>query len=307
MSLRLRLITLAMRLVVRPILARAWDPVKSRRDFARLSRWLCVPPYVLHLVDNAPVALHWISVNRRRSDWVIFYLHGGGYIAGTPLTHLGLAARIAKLTGLQVASPDYRLAPDHPAPAAFVDALAGHAHLLAQGYGADHIILAGDSAGGGLALALLADLCQRKLTPAGLFAFSPWTDLALTGASLQANAERDPLLPAHRMPDAVAMVLGDVDGRDPRISPLYACFDDPPPVLFQVGECEILLDDSRRMATVLRQAGGRVQLDEWPGCPHVWQMLDGYLPEARQALTKVAAFVGGLVAFRPLFPLPDDS
>ncbi len=295
MSLRLRLLTPIMRWLVRPVLARKTDIQAARRDFAFLSQFLRVPPYVLHLVDPSRVPLHWISVRRRHLDWVILYLHGGGYVVGSPVSHLGLAARLAKLTGMQVAAPDYRLAPENPAPAAFDDARAAHAALLAKGYAADRIILGGDSAGGGVVLALLADLCARGLWPAGLFALSPWTDLAMQGDSLQGNASADPLLPASRIADLVGMVSGDLSMTDPRISPLYARFDAPPPVFLQVGSVEILLDDSRRIAKALRQAGGQVELAEWPGCPHVWQMLDGYLPEARRALVDVAGFVGRLV------------
>ena len=294
MSLALRLFTQVMRWLVQPVLATSSDPGKARRGFRLMARFLRVPPDVLHLVDRGPVPLHWISVRRRNADWVILYLHGGGYITGSPVTHLGLAGRIAALTGLQVASVDYRLAPEHPAPAALEDAKAAHAEILAKGYPPKRIILSGDSAGGGLALALLADLCARGLAPAGLFAFSPWTDLAMTGDSLAANEGRDPLLPVRRMPDLVQMVLGAMDARDPRISPLYAHFDHPPPVLLQVGSVEILLDDSRRIAEVLRQAGGEVTLAVWPDCPHVWQLLDGYLPEARLALLEVRDFVARL-------------
>jgi monoterpene epsilon-lactone hydrolase len=294
MSLRLRLFTLAMRWLVQPLLARTKDPAQARHDFNRMSRFLRVPPYLLHLSEPHQVPVHWISVKPRSVEWVILYLHGGGYITGSPHTHVGLAGRIAKLTGLQVASVDYRLAPEHPAPAALEDARAAHAILLDKGYLPRQIILGGDSAGGGLALALLADLCARGVAPAGLFAFSPWTDLAMTGDSLRTNEGRDPLLPVRRLPDLVQMVLGDMDPRDPRISPLYAQFIKPPPVLLQVGSVEILLDDSRRIAEVLRQAGGAVRVAVWPGCPHVWQLLDGYLPEARQALEEIRDFVAGL-------------
>jgi epsilon-lactone hydrolase len=296
MSLRLRLLTLGMRLLAKPILRRVADPARARRVFAFLSKGLPVPPHVLHLLDPGQVPLHWISARRRRSDWVILCLHGGGYIAGSPDTHLGLMARIAKLTGLQVASPDFRLTPEYPAPAAFDDALAAHAMLRMKGYAPGRIILGGDSAGGGLALAVLADLCQRGLRPAGLFAFSPWTDLTLAGDSLRTNAKADPLFPVERMADAVAMARGELAADDPRLSPLHARFVDPPPVLIQVGTTEILRDDSRRMAERLRMAGGRVELEEWADCPHVWQLLDGFLPEARAALVRVAEFVGVLVA-----------
>ena len=299
MSLRLRLLALAVRWIARPMLQRTMlqrtgDAGRARRNFDRLAHLVRVPPYTLHLVDAGPVPLHLISVRRHRMEWVILYLHGGAYVSGSPRTHLAIMARLAKLTEMQVAAPRYRLAPEHPAPAAFDDAVTAHARLMQMGYPAGRIILGGDSAGGGLALALMADLCRRGLTPAGLFAFSPWTDFAMTGASLQTNAGRDPLLPADRMPEVVAMVLAGFEPRDPRISPLYATYRAPPPVFFQVGAEEILLDDSRRMAEVLRHAGGTVTVQEWPDCPHVWQMLDGYLPEARQALIQTADFIDSL-------------
>lgn len=305
MSLRLRLLNRVLRLVARPILAHTPDVAVARRDFDLLARIFRRPPFVLHLIDHAVVPLHWISVQRKRTDWVILYFHGGAYCTGNPRTHLALAARIAKLTGLQVALPEYRLAPEDPAPAAFDDARQVHAALIAKGFAADQIILAGDSAGGGLALALLAHLCAHGLTPAGLFAFSPWTDLALTGASLVENAGKDQVLPASKLPTTVDLVLGELECRDPRISPLYARFERPPPVFIQVGSGEILLDDSRRMGTVLQRAGGQVEVTEWPDCPHVWQMLDGYLPEARLALMDVAGFVGCLI--RSSQPLPGGS
>lgn len=307
MSVRLRLLTWVMRWVVRPTLRRTPGPDKARRDFNSMARLLRVPPYLLHLVDPGTVPLHWVSVRRKRSDWVILYLHGGGYVAGNPFTHIGLAGRIARLTGLQVVMPEYRLAPEHPAPAAFDDARAAHVALLSKGYAAGRIILAGDSAGGGLALALLADLCGRGLAPAGLFALSPWTDLAMTGESLRSNADCDPLFPVARMPELVGMVLGPTDPCDPRVSPLYARFDGPPRVLMQVGSTEILRDDSIRMAEVLRQAGGVAEVAVWPGCPHVWQLLDGYLPEARSALRDVAGFVAEVVSVNSLTTRPDGN
>lgn len=302
MSFRLRLLNFGLRWLARPRLARADDPVRARRNFDLVARLFRVPPYVLHLVEAGSVPLHWISVRRRYVDWVILYLHGGAYATGSPLTHLALMARIAKLTGLQVVAPEYRLAPEHPAPAAFEDVLAAHAVLIAKGCAVDRIILAGDSAGGGLALAVLAELCACGLRPAGLFAFSPWTDLALGGDSLVRNAASEVFLPAARLLFAVDLVRGAVSASDPRLSPVHAVFNRAPPVVLQVGTAEILLDDSRRMADVLRQAGGDVTLSEWPDCPHVWQMLDGYVPEARAALVEVAGFVERLVKSSPRPP-----
>lgn len=295
MSLRLRFLNLGLRLFGRPRLARTVDPVLARRNFLRVSRLLWVPRHARHRIEPGPVPLHWVSLRPRRSDWLILYLHGGAYATGSPVTHRALMARIAGLTGLPVVAPQYRLAPEHPAPAAFEDALAAHAALLERGHAAAQIILAGDSAGGGLALAVLARLCSGGQRPAGIVAFSPWTDLTLTGESLVGNAAREALLPPERMGMVVDLARGGLHPADPRLSPLFARFDNPPPALLQVGTTEILRDDSRRMAAHLRAAGGAVRLSEWEDCPHVWQMLGGYLPEAEAALAEVAAFVRRLI------------
>ena len=296
MSWQLRAMVWGMRRLVRPHLARTTSPAQARRELSLAARCFRAPPHMLHLPRGG---LHWISVGRCDPDRVILFLHGGAYLAGSPFTHAAMLGRLSKLTGLAVVAPDYRLAPEHPAPAAFEDAVAAHGALLAKGYAAEQIVLGGDSAGGGLALALLADLCARGLRPAGLFALSPWTDLALSGDSLRRNARADPLFPVTRMVEAAGYVLGGFPATDPRISPLYARFDAPPPVFLQVGTTEILLDDSRRMAERLRAAGGQVVLTEWPDAPHVWQLLDGYLPEARAALRAVAGFVRALTPLRP--------
>lgn len=290
MSLRLRLLNFGLRLTAREFLGRVHDPLTARRRFALAARLFRKPPHLLRV----PGPLTRVTVRQRSDDLAILYFHGGAYATGSPETHLALAGRIARMTGFAVYLPAYRLAPEHPAPAAFEDALAAHAALLAKGYPPERIVLGGDSAGGGLALALLSRLCQSGHRPAGLFAFAPWTDMALTGDSLTRNAAHDVVLPARRLTEAVGLVKGSLDPKDSRISPLYADFPDPPPVFLQVGSEEILLDDSRRMAERLRAAGGQITLQEWPDCPHVWQILDGWLPEARAALREAAAFILGL-------------
>lgn len=292
MSLRLRLLTLAMRALIRPRLLRTLTPAAARRDLDFAGRhFFRAPPFLLHLPGQA---FDWVSVGRVREDRVILYLHGGAYIAGSPLSHAPLLGRISRLSGLAVAAAHYPLVPEHPAPAQFDAAVAAHAALMAKGFAADQIIVGGDSAGGGVALALLADLCRRGQRPLAVFGFSPWTDLAMTGASLVENAAADPVLPVQRMQETVAMVRGGLSADDGRISPLYARFDRPPPVFLQVGTTEILRDDSRRIAQVLRDAGGSVTLQEWKDAPHVWQMLDGYVPEARAALVALAGFLQSL-------------
>jgi acetyl esterase/lipase len=223
-------------------------------------------------------------------DRAILYLHGGGYVAGSAWTHRELLGRLARLTGLRVVAPDYRLAPEHPLPAALEDAVAAWDALLATGLDARRIALAGDSAGGGLALALLAVLCARGTPPGAVVAFSPWTDLTGGGASVRANAAVDPIFPGERMAELIGFTLGDVPAADPRLSPLFADFSGAPPVLIQVGSTEILRDDSTRMAEHLRRFGSEVMLEIWPDCTHVWQMF-GLLPEAGAALATAARFL----------------
>lgn len=288
MSLRLRLARLAARLLIRPRLARTSRPEQARRDLDRGTRLLRAPPYLLRL--ERPGGLHHISAGPVGHSAILLWFHGGAYVAGSPVTHAAMLGRLSRLSGIAVIAPEYRLAPEHPAPAAFEDARAAHGRLLAAGWRPGQILLGGDSAGGGLALALLADLCQRDLRPAGLLAFSPWTDLSLGGESLRDCAASDPLLPVSRITTTVALVLGDLAPDDPRISPLFAGFPAPPPVLIQSSGDEILRDDSRRMVAHLRAAGGQATLQEHPAALHVWQMFDGYLPEARQALRQAADF-----------------
>lgn len=294
MTLRLRILLWAMRCFVKPHLARVSTPQHSRAQLDFGAMFLRPPPFLLHLLGKGHLPLHQISVGKVSEEQVVLYFHGGGYVAGSPVTHSAMLGRISKMTGLRIIAPAYRLAPEYPAPAAFEDAQAAYCALLDQGYLPEQIILGGDSAGGGLALALLADLCARNLQPAAVFAFSPWTDLASTGQSLRTNAGSDPLLPVGRMEELVGFVSGQLNRTDPRISPLYAEFPNPPPVLIQVGLSEILYDDSHRIAARLKSFGGQVVFSEWKDVPHVWQMFDGYIPEARTALREVADFIAGV-------------
>ncbi len=300
-SRRLRALVTLLRLTAKPALARMSGPAEARRAFERAARWglLRRPPFVVHLVDGGVPQIHWVSSGRSRVRGVILYLHGGACIAGSPATHEGLAARLSRLSGVRVALPAYRLAPDHPAPAAFDDACAAHAALRARGYRPDEIVLAGDSAGGGLALALLAELCARGQAPAGVIAFSPWVDLTLSGASVRDNARVDPLLPAARAEEVVGYVRGALATDDPRLSPLFARFERPPPVMIEVGETEILRDDALRMAERLRAAGGEVRLGVRPLVPHAWPLFDGWFPEARQTLRCAARFVAEVLPRPP--------
>jgi len=291
MSLRSRLLKHWLRITVRRYMARMRDPVLLRTQIDRLMRFSFRPaPLSLHLPANiGGVSGLWVS-NRPSAEQVILYFHGGGYFFGSARTQMPMLSHLAQRTGLRVFSPDYRLAPEYPFPAAFDDALAAWHGLLGKGYRPDQIVLGGDSAGGGLALALLAHLCQAGQCPAALFTYSPWTDLTLTGASLITNAASEQILPAHRLTDIRALILGGArphEAGDPKLSPLYAAFPSPPPVQIFVAETEILRDDSLRMRNRLPDAAIRLVGD----LPHVWPMYHDLIPEAHRTLDDTAAFI----------------
>lgn len=300
MSRRLRLATWAARALVRPSVARS-APAAMRARFERTAaRLMRAPPYTLVTdIRVAPGLMAKVVANRPGSHppqrgRVILWFHGGAFVAGSPATHAAMLARLARLTRLEAVLPAYRLAPEHPFPTAVEDARTAFEALLARGYEAGGIVLGGDSAGGNLALGLLASLLVDGLRPAGLVAFSPLVDLTFSGASFATNEARDPVLPAARRGDLDRYYLAGADPADPRASPLFAPFPDPPPVFLQYSASEILADDSRRMAAKLRASGGRVILDEWPDVPHVFPILDGWVPEAREGLVRAAGFIDGV-------------
>lgn len=229
---------------------------------------------------------------------VMLYLHGGGYFACFPAAYRPVTGAFA-LHGLNVFTPAYRLAPEHPFPAAVEDALAAYRALLAA-HSPRRIILAGDSAGGGLALALLLAARQEALPlPAGVVLFSPWTDLAITGASIKTNARRESLLVGARIQEAAELYLNGAEAKTPLASPLYGDLSGLPPVFIQASDREILLDDSVRVAEKIKAAQGNVQLQIWPNLPHVWQLAQSFLPEARNALRQAADFANQTLASQP--------
>jgi acetyl esterase/lipase len=262
------------------------DPLRTRREAERASSWAVVPPAGLCLMQAVYGGVPCLSarVGMVARDSVVLYFHGGGYISGSPFMYRGLAGRLSQLSGLDVILPEYRLAPEHPLPAALEDAMAAWQGLVETGYAPDRIVIAGDSAGGGLALLLLARLCAAGTPPAGVIAFSPWTDLSCSGESFCSNAKTEVLLPRARVKQSSEMARGDYAADDPAVSPLFADFPSPPPVLIQHSMAEILCDDSLRMAERLRHFGSDVTVQSWPKAPHVWQFFDGRLPEARAAL-----------------------
>ncbi len=224
---------------------------------------------------------------------VLLYLHGGGYIACSPETHRPLVSSLVRRVRGRAFVPRYRLAPEHPFPAALDDAKAAYRYLLdVERIGPEQIVIAGDSAGGGLALALaLAIRDEQWPNPAGIVAFCPWTDLAVTGVSLDENSERCAMFTGDTIRRAARFYVGDADPTSPLISPLYGDFRGLPPMLVHASEDEVLRDDAIRVADAARNAGVDVELQLWPHVPHVWQFFAAVLPEARASLEATTRFV----------------
>lgn len=298
MQLPLGLVNFVLRHVEKRYLRRATDIPALRRRFAFLTRHLFQdPPFATYLPDELEFEGHkvpaeWVWVGSPARDGVLLYHHGGAYVFGGPETHRAMLARLSALTGLRTILPDYRMAPEHPFPAASEDALVAYQALLARAYRPQEIVLGGDSAGGGLTLALLHLICKNDLPrPGAVFAFSPLTDMTFSGESIKTNVAVDPFLPADRTGYLSDLYLAGASVDDPRASPLFGDFPGAPPVLIQVGDTEILLDDSRRMVDRLVAQGVEAKVDVWKRVPHVWQLFQGLVPQADAALGKVARFV----------------
>lgn len=222
---------------------------------------------------------------------VLLYLHGGGYFACSAETHRPITTYFA-MHGFRVFAPNYRLAPENPFPAAVDDAVGVYRELLAAGSSRTRIVLAGDSAGGGLALSLMLALrAAGTPLPASAALFSPWTDLAATGESIRSNARRCAMFNGEDIGPSARYYLGNADPRNPLASPIYADLSGLPPLLIHVGAGECLRDDSTRVAEKARAAGVLVDLKIWPVVPHAWQLAHQVLPEARQSLHETAEFL----------------
>ena len=305
MSWQLKVFRVLLRHGVRRSLGRQRDSLSARAWFERAA-WVNARgrPYQNFVADQFETTGHdvpalWTAQPERGAPFIL-YLHGGGYVMGNPRTHAALAAFLARKSGLPVCLPDYRLAPEHPFPAAFEDARAVWQALIARGHAPGAIALGGDSAGGGLALALLGALCAEDAPrPGCAFAFSPFTDLTVSGASIRENARSELLLPVERLFQLRDRVLAGADPADPRVSPLFARFGGAPAVLIQNARSEVLRDDARRMVAHLRAQGGQVTHQEWGNLPHVWQFFHAWMPEARAALVQAAAFITAQLPPRP--------
>ena len=243
-------------------------------------------------VNAGGVPAEWIAAPGAVQDRVILYLHGGGYVIGSINTHRAMIARIARASNARALAIDYRLAPEHPFPAAVDDATAAYKWLLAEGYEPGKIVIAGDSAGGGLTLAALVALRDSGVPmPAGAVPISPWTDLEGTGESVRSRAAKDPMVTQSNLAESAKQYYGARDPKDPLVSPLHANFRGLPPMLIHVGDAEILLDDATRVAERAKLAGVDVELEVWDDMIHVWHVFAKLLPEGQQAIDKIGKFV----------------
>jgi epsilon-lactone hydrolase len=243
-------------------------------------------------VDAGGVPAHWITLPGAGAGHVLLSLPGGGYQLGSVKSHGELASRLGRASGRRVLLPEYRLAPEHPFPGAVDDVLAVWRWLrTTQGLAASAVAVAGDSAGGALAVALMAALRDAgEDLPAAAVLMSPWTDLSFSGASMTERIDEDPVLTPDEIREFAATYLAGADPRTPLASPLFARLDGLPPLLIQVGTAELLLSDSEELARSAAAAGVDVSVQLCEGAPHVYPAMLG-TPEAAEATDQAGAFL----------------
>lgn len=296
MSIRAKIISISSRLFLKPLLQRSTNPMALREMFEQSSKRFCAPhgywtSPASYTVGDAAIDGLWTGTQNSTTERVVLFLHGGGFVSGSPRSYAKLAAHIADAMHARAFVPEYRLAPEHPFPAACEDALTSYQALLARGYDPSQIVLAGDSAGGNLAMGLVAQILDLELPrPAAIALLSPVLDLTYSGASFDNNASRDPVLPSQKADELNEMYLEGADPAQPLASPLAASLAGCPPTLIQVSSSEILLSDAERLEEKLRLLGTETELQVFTDLTHVWQLLAGYLPEADGAIDQIATF-----------------
>jgi epsilon-lactone hydrolase len=294
MSLQAEIVRMGLRMLLKSPAGAVPTLAHHRARTAAFERWVPRPPSGTKTVRRTLGGVPAVHVTTPQSEpgRDVLFLHGGGYVCGSPELYRHVTWRIAAATRARLSAIDYRLSPEHPFPAALDDAAAAWRALIADGAAPQRSIFVGDSAGGGLALALCLRLRDEKLPlPAAIVALSPWTDLAMSGESMRGNAGADPMESAAIASDFAARYLNGADPCHPYISPLYGDPRGLPPTLIQVGSDEVLRDDAVRMAARMRDAGVPVELEIWPRMPHVWHVFAAVMPEARQAIARIGAFV----------------
>ena len=243
-------------------------------------------------VSIAKASADWLTTPGANADRAVLFLHGGAYVLGSALAYREMTSRIARAAAARTLVLDYRLAPEHPFPAALEDAVAAYNFILAQGIKRSNIAIVGDSAGGGLSLATLLSLRDTGVPlPACAVCISPWIDLECTGGTMETKAAVDPLCTRESLLAEAALYLAGGNPRNPLASPLYADLKSLPPLLIQVGTEEALLDDAIRLDAHAKDARVTVTLEVFEDMPHVWHVFASYLPEAQQAIDQIGQYV----------------
>jgi epsilon-lactone hydrolase len=265
----------------------------ERKDWEAAARLTVLPKGArFQPVEAGGVRSEWMEMPQVNRDRVFLLLHGGGYSSGSPRTHRKLAANLSRAAFARVLTPEYRLAPEHPFPAAIKDALRVYGWLLEQGFAASNIVVGGDSAGGGLALSMLLALRDAGANlPRAAVLLSAWTDLTASAPSHTSNRKLDPQVTREALRKAALLYIGDRDPAHPNASALFADPAGLPPLLLQVGGDEVLFDDSRIFAERARLAGVDVTFQAFDGMWHVFQFQAPEVPEAQAAFNDIAAFI----------------
>ncbi len=260
------------------VTSNAYDPFPSDAKFER--------------IDANGVPAEWVTNPNVADRQILFHLFGGGYVMGTLDTRRRIPFLIGRMSKLRCLNIGYRLAPEHPFPAALEDSIKAYRWLLSSGITAENIIVTGASAGGALAIATILKLQELGIPlPAAAVLLSPWVDLTITGESLKRNAKFEPNITLPMLRNLAMAYLQGKDPKTPLASPLYANLDGLPPILIQAGQVEVLLDDSVRLAERAKAAGVEVSLEIWEGMTHVFQNFGDTLPESRQAVENISKFI----------------
>jgi len=268
---------------------------KARAQFEKIAGSFLIRATGIEVEQTqiAGVDVDWLRPKNARKDKVVLYLHGGAYVMGSPRTHRQLVSHIVRAAGVVAVLPDYRLAPEHPFPAAIEDAVAVYSGLLESGFRAEDIIISGDSAGGALSVATLLQLRHAGIPmPAAAVLLSPFLDITGSGESATTRADRDPWFDIADLHVVAGYYCPDEsEWQNPLVSPVFANVAGLPPMLIQVGDDEILLSDSTRLAEKLEAEGVEVELEVWPHMWHVFQMFIRKMPESGAAVRKIAAYI----------------
>lgn len=271
--------------------ARDFSVTDLRTSFDRVVALIPPPKGSFEETTIAGVPATWVNHDEFERDRVLLYFHGGGYVSGSPRHYQGLIARLANSAQMPMLAVDYRLAPEHPFPAALEDAWSAYWWLLSEEIAPDRIAIGGDSAGGGLAMALLLALKDTGMPqPASAFAISPWLDLTMSGISIETNFESDYLSLAG-MEKTAEMYLNGRDARNPLASPIFGDLRGLPPLLVQAGTAEMLYDDARIFCKRAADAGVNVEFEPWPNMVHVWHAFHSLDARAEQAIASIGRFV----------------